>query len=158
MPPLEFVGQARELRDESRRLSERTRKPGQLADLHVVTGGACALLAMASWDLGAWSAAIEQAHAAGIYGEIVGHRGLQAWAAGCEGLIVFWRGRPREAADVIGISRAQVSNLLNSGKLGYYQVGGRRIIGERHLQEYLSIAERRSTESEPLTFSPSKTP
>ena len=101
MPPLEFLGQARKLRDESRRLSERTRKPVQLADLHLVTGGACGLLAMASWDLGAWSAAIEQAHAAGIYGEIVGHRGLQAWAAGCEGLIVFWRGRPREAADVV---------------------------------------------------------
>ncbi len=101
MPPLEFLGQARKLRDESRRLSERTRKPVQLADLHLVTGGACGLLAMASWDLGAWSAAIEQAHAAGIFGEIVGHRGLQAWAAGCEGLIVFWRGRPREAADVV---------------------------------------------------------
>jgi hypothetical protein len=101
MPPLEFLGQARRLRDESRQLSGRTRRPVQLADLHLVTGGACALLAMASWDLGAWSAAIEQAHAAGIYGEIAGHRGLQTWAAGCEGLIVFWRGRPREAADVI---------------------------------------------------------
>jgi hypothetical protein len=101
MPPLEFLSQAGQLRDESRRLSERTRKPAQLADLHLVTGGACALLAMASWDLGAWSAAIEQAHAAGIYGDIVGHRGLQAWAAGCAGLIVFWRGRPREAAEVI---------------------------------------------------------
>ena len=101
MPPMEFLGQARKLRDESRQLSERTRKPAQLADLHLVTGGACALLAMASWDLGAWSAAIEQAHAAGIYGEIASHRGLQAWATGCEGLIIFWRGRPREAADVI---------------------------------------------------------
>ena len=101
LPPLELLGQARKLRDESRLLSERTRKPVQLADLHLVTGGACGLLAMASWDLGAWSAAIEQAHAAGNYGEVVGHRGLQAWAAGFEGLIVFWRGRPREAADVV---------------------------------------------------------
>ena len=82
MPPLESLGQARSLRDEGRRLSERTRKPAQLADLHLVTGGACALLAMASWDLGAWSAAIEQAHAASVYGEITGHRGLQAWAFG----------------------------------------------------------------------------
>jgi hypothetical protein len=101
MPPLECLGQARTLRDESRRLSERTRKPAQLGDLHFVTGGACALLAMASWDLGAWSAAVEQAHAASVYGQITGHRGLQAWASGLEGLIVFWRGRPREAADVI---------------------------------------------------------
>jgi excisionase family DNA binding protein len=50
-----------------------------------------------------------------------------------------------KAATVIGISRSQVRNLLNSGKLGYYQVGSRRIIGEGHLQEYLSFAERRST-------------
>jgi excisionase family DNA binding protein len=55
-----------------------------------------------------------------------------------------------KAAAVIGISRAQVSNRLNSGKLRYYQVGGRRIIGERHLQEYLSAAERRPTESDSL--------
>jgi excisionase family DNA binding protein len=50
-----------------------------------------------------------------------------------------------KAATVIGISRTQVSKLLDNGKLGYYQVGGRRIIGESHLQEYLSLAERRST-------------
>ena len=50
-----------------------------------------------------------------------------------------------KAATVIGVSRTQVRNLLNNGKLGYYQVGSRRIIGESHLQEYLSLAERRST-------------
>jgi excisionase family DNA binding protein len=50
-----------------------------------------------------------------------------------------------KAATVIGISRTQVRSLLNGGKLGYYQVGSRRIIGECHLQEYLALAERRST-------------
>ena len=50
-----------------------------------------------------------------------------------------------KAANVIGISKSQVRNLINSGKLGYYQVGSRRIIGEGHLQEYLSLVERRST-------------
>lgn len=50
-----------------------------------------------------------------------------------------------KAATVIGISKSQVRKLINSGKLGYYQVGSRRIIGEGHLQEYLSLAERRST-------------
>lgn len=62
-----------------------------------------------------------------------------------------------KAAAVIGISRSQITKLLNSGKLGYYQVGGRRIVGESHLQEYLSVAERRSTESG-STFSPIKAP
>jgi transcriptional regulator with XRE-family HTH domain len=99
VPPLEMLNQARRLRDESHRLSERTRAPAQLANLHLVTGAACGLLARSSWDLGAWSAAIEQAHAAGIYGQIIGHSGLQAWAAGTEALIAFWRGRPQDAVD-----------------------------------------------------------
>jgi hypothetical protein len=99
VPPLEMLDQARRLRDESHRLSERTRAPAQLADLHLVTGAACGLLARASWDLGAWSAAIEQAHAAGTYGQVIGHSGLQAWAAGTEALIAFWRGRPENAVD-----------------------------------------------------------
>lgn len=50
-----------------------------------------------------------------------------------------------KAATIIGISKSQVRNLMNTGKLGYYQVGTRRIIGEGHLQEYLSLVERRST-------------
>ena len=50
-----------------------------------------------------------------------------------------------KAATVIGISKSHVRNLINSGKLGYYQVGSRRIVGEGYLQEYLSLAERRST-------------
>jgi len=43
-------------------------------------------------------------------------------------------------------SRSTVERLMDSGKLGYYRVGRRRIIGEGHLQEYLSLAERKSTE------------
>jgi tetratricopeptide (TPR) repeat protein/transcriptional regulator with XRE-family HTH domain len=101
IPPLGMLDQARRLRDESHRLSRRTRAPAQLADLHLVTGAACGLLARSSWDLGEWLAAIEQAHAAGIYGELIGHTGLQAWAAGTEALIAFWRGRPRDAVDAV---------------------------------------------------------
>ena len=47
-------------------------------------------------------------------------------------------------AEVIGVHRATVSRLMNSGKLGYYQVGDRRIVGEKHLEEYLSLAERKA--------------
>jgi transcriptional regulator with XRE-family HTH domain len=101
LPALELIAQTRRLRDESRRLSQRTREPGQLADLYLITGAACGLLAMLSWNLGAWPAATEQAHAAGLYGQLAGHRGLQAWAAGSEGLIAFWLGRPREGADAV---------------------------------------------------------
>ena len=37
-----------------------------------------------------------------------------------------------------------VSRLMDSGKLGYYQIGRRRVVGATHLEQYLSAAERRA--------------
>jgi len=42
-------------------------------------------------------------------------------------------------------SRSTVERLMDSGKLGYYQVGRRRIIGESHLEKYFSLIEREAT-------------
>ena len=50
-----------------------------------------------------------------------------------------------EAAAIIGISTSGVRKLLNNKKLGYYQSGKRRIIGESHLTEYLTKIERNKT-------------
>jgi len=50
-----------------------------------------------------------------------------------------------EAAAIIGISTSGVRLLLNNCKLGYYQSGKRRIIGESHLTEYLTKTERNKT-------------
>jgi excisionase family DNA binding protein len=47
-----------------------------------------------------------------------------------------------EAAAIIGISPSGVRLLLDNKKLGYYQSGKRRIIGEGHLNEYLTKIER----------------
>lgn len=33
---------------------------------------------------------------------------------------------------------------MDSGKLGYYQIGTRRIVGKKHLEEYLLLAERKA--------------
>lgn len=49
-----------------------------------------------------------------------------------------------KVAEVIGVHRATVSRLMDNGKLGYYQVGDRRIVGEGHLEQYLSLAERKA--------------
>jgi excisionase family DNA binding protein len=45
-------------------------------------------------------------------------------------------------AQVIGVHPATVSRLMDSGKLGYYQIGTRRIVGQTHLEQYLLLAER----------------
>jgi excisionase family DNA binding protein len=52
-----------------------------------------------------------------------------------------------QAAKAIGISPSGVRLLLNNKKLGYYQSGKRKLIGEGHLQEYLSLAERKPSQS-----------
>ena len=50
-----------------------------------------------------------------------------------------------KAAEIIGVHPATVSRLMDSHKLGYYQVGTRRIVGKAHLEEYLSLAERKAS-------------
>ena len=56
--------------------------------------------------------------------------------------------RIEDAADIIGISTSGVRLLLNTKKLGYYQSGKRRIIGEGHLTEYLTKIERNKTKAQ----------
>lgn len=50
----------------------------------------------------------------------------------------------KQAATLIGVHVATVSRLLDSRKLGYYQVGARRVVGFAHLEEYLNLAERKA--------------
>ena len=101
VPPLAFLAETRHMRDQAHRLARRTCRPGQLTDLYVVTGQACALMSVASFDLAVWPAAIEQAHAALIFAEMADDRGLQAWARGMQGLIANWCGRPQAAAQLV---------------------------------------------------------
>ena len=54
----------------------------------------------------------------------------------------------KQVALAIGISSTGVRSLLDNKKLGYYQSGARRIIGESHLHTYLSLLERNHTKSE----------
>ena len=49
-----------------------------------------------------------------------------------------------KVAEVIGVHPTTVSRLMDGGKLGYYQIGTRRIVGKGHLEEYLSLAERKA--------------
>ncbi len=49
-----------------------------------------------------------------------------------------------KVAELIRVHVSTVSRLMDSGKLGYYQIGRRRIVGESHLEQYLSLAERQA--------------
>ncbi len=45
---------------------------------------------------------------------------------------------PDEAADLLGISRELVHDLLRTGQLGSVKAGRRRLIGRHHLEEFLA--------------------
>ena len=44
---------------------------------------------------------------------------------------------PDEAAELLGISRELVHDLLRTGQLGSVKAGRRRLIGKHHLEEFL---------------------
>jgi excisionase family DNA binding protein len=45
---------------------------------------------------------------------------------------------PDEAAELLGISRELVHDLLRTGQLGSVKAGRRRLIGKRHLETFLA--------------------
>jgi excisionase family DNA binding protein len=48
-----------------------------------------------------------------------------------------------QVAELIGgVHPSTVCRLMNKRKIGYYQIGTRRMVGESHLQEFLRLAER----------------
>ncbi len=47
-----------------------------------------------------------------------------------------------QVADLFGVHRTTIMRLLDAGKLGCYQIGDRRIVGQSHLQEFLWLNGR----------------
>lgn len=98
-PPLSTLLAARDLRELARKMAETTRKPRQSADLYQVAGQACGIMSIASFDLGIWPAAMEQARATVVYADVVDDTSLRAWAHGTLAFTAFWFGHPLEATD-----------------------------------------------------------
>lgn len=44
---------------------------------------------------------------------------------------------PEEAAELLGISRELIQDLLTAGQLGSVKAGRRRLISRRHLEQFL---------------------
>ena len=96
-PPLPMFAEMLRVRNRIYVLLAGRQKPTATAQLHLMAGMLCGLLANASTDLGYRDAAAEQARAAWAYGEIVGHSGLRAWTRGMQALVEYWSGRPEHA-------------------------------------------------------------
>jgi excisionase family DNA binding protein len=47
----------------------------------------------------------------------------------------------KEVAQRFRVHATTVYRLMEKGKLGFYQIGSRRIVGEGHIEQYLSLVE-----------------
>ncbi|MEU5946340.1 hypothetical protein ABZ793_12350 [Micromonospora sp. NPDC047465] len=97
MAAFDTFSSARRLRDEARALAERTRRPGDLADLFVVIGQGTSLMASTAFDLGHWNESAALARAATQYADLAGHASLKAWTYGLQMTLANWRNEPDAA-------------------------------------------------------------
>jgi tetratricopeptide (TPR) repeat protein len=95
--PLPLFSEMHRLRRRTIAALERKSHPDQSAELHLLAGAVCALMANAGLDLGRCGPADELAYAAWTYGHIIGHRPLMGWSRGIQAITAIWTGRYGEA-------------------------------------------------------------
>ncbi|MGH3868315.1 MAG: hypothetical protein ACRDQ4_19785 [Pseudonocardiaceae bacterium] len=119
-PPLVMLTDLVRLRDTVYEQVDRTHKPRQHAELYLLAGQVCGLLSSVSLDLGHLEVAQEQARAAHIYGSVIDHPSLCAWARSRQVSLLFWTDRPRRAVSLadaaleiapVGTARARLHAL-----------------------------------------------
>jgi hypothetical protein len=91
--------------------------PRWAADLYVIAGTACAMLAHASGNLGFLDEAAMQAHTAMICARRVGHGPLAAWALGVRALQAEWNGRAIEALGHLERAGDELSRDARAGTM-----------------------------------------
>ncbi|MFF5074413.1 hypothetical protein ACFY2R_25190 [Micromonospora olivasterospora] len=97
MAAFDIFATARRLRDEARKLAERTRRPDDLANLYVIVGQGTALMASTAFDLGHWNESAALARASTQYADLAGHASLKAWTYGLQMTLANWRNEPDAA-------------------------------------------------------------
>ncbi|MGI5196595.1 helix-turn-helix domain-containing protein [Streptomyces sp. CA-288835] len=95
--PMPLFVRTRTLRDRVFALLEGHQHPRQAADLYVVAGYLCGLLAWMSSDLGQLRDADTQGRTAWLCAELAGHNDLRAWVLSTRSKVAFWDGRLRDA-------------------------------------------------------------
>ncbi|WP_316762714.1 XRE family transcriptional regulator [Streptomyces herbicida] len=95
--PILLFNRTRQLRDRTFALLEGHQYPRQSADLYMVAGYLCGLLAWMSSDLGQLRDADTQGRTAWLCAELSGHNTLRAWVLSTRSKICFWDGRLRDA-------------------------------------------------------------
>lgn len=104
-PPLDVHVEAVRIRDRVYTQIERTRRPAQAADLYLIAGQLCGIIASAAFGLGYRDATVENCRAAYTYGDLLDHNGLRAWARGIHAQVAWRAGQASAALDLIRSAR-----------------------------------------------------
>jgi tetratricopeptide (TPR) repeat protein len=99
--PVEMYRRAKELLGLSQALLERTQIPRQRTRAYLAAGQVSALLSSICFDLGSLPAAVQLSRTAALYGQVIEHGPLQAYAHGALAWLAYWGGRPAEAVRLI---------------------------------------------------------
>lgn len=76
---------------------EQTQRPRQRDRLYLQAGSTAAIMASAAFDLGSLSSAVSLARTAALYGEVIDHHPLRAYAHGALAYLAYWDSRPSDA-------------------------------------------------------------
>ncbi|GAB2872648.1 hypothetical protein [Streptomyces mayteni] len=99
--PVESYRRGAELLQLTRTMLDRTQRPRQRHRLYLQAGSTAAVLASASFDLGSLPAAVQLARTAALYGEVIDHGPLQAYAHGALAYLAYWDSRPADALRLV---------------------------------------------------------
>jgi tetratricopeptide (TPR) repeat protein len=130
IPPLPMFAEMLRVRNRIYWLLAGRQKPAATAQLHLLAGMLCGLLANASTDLGYRDAAAEQARAAWAYGDIIGHNGLRAWTRGMQALIEYWSGRPQQAVRLAQSARRYADSATARVRLHSIEARAWSLLGD----------------------------
>ncbi|WP_239085434.1 hypothetical protein [Streptomyces halstedii] len=104
--PTEVYIRAKGLLETARSALDRTQVPRQRTEAYLSAGQSAALLSAISFDLGSLPSAVSLSRTAALYGKVIEHGPLQAYAHGALAFLAFWSGRPSESIRHVSTARA----------------------------------------------------
>ncbi|CAL9426117.1 hypothetical protein OIE75_28680 [Streptomyces sp. NBC_01723] len=122
--PVEVYRRAKELLSVAQSLLERTQVPRQRERGYLAAGQSAAVLSAICFDLGSLPAAVSLSRTAALYGQVIEHGPLQAYAHGALAFLAFWGGRPAEAVRLVRTAQ-QFGGLGDTAMTRLFVIEGR---------------------------------
>ncbi|MFF8432844.1 hypothetical protein [Streptomyces bacillaris] len=142
--PTEVYRRAKELLEIARSALDRTQVPRQRTQAYLAAGQSAALLSAISFDLGFLPSAVSLSRTAALYGQVIEHGPLQAYAHGALAFLAYWNGRPSES--IRHVREAQSFGGLGDTALIRLNVIEARAYGHLGNREAAEVAVRTALE------------